>query len=647
MVHLNQMSLGLLTFTFTIRGSLLAANNQNQRFYVKPVLPYVGATTLDTNYDFIVIGAGTAGMALGARLSEDPNVKVAVVESGTDFNLLGISRLYVNIPGADTLGCGSKKEDNAQDALDWGFVTQPQAGANNRAIRYARGKTMGGSSTRNFMIYQRPSKGALDSWANLTGDPSWNFNDRWTDFQKSVSFTPPKYELRQDYPQAQYNPQAFTQLSDATGAAQPNSPIQVSYPNTPQEFSKYMQLSMNEQGISTAQDFNCGNLMGVQYASTTINPQNTFRSSSRDFFEAARSRKNLVVYTRSTVTKILFDTSSQTPRAMGVTFRRNLEKKERSLYAAREVIVSAGAFQSPQLLMVSGIGPRDQLVANNIPVLVENPNVGQGMEDHVFFGPSYPVRSIHTSTEIAAHPDILARSYTNWTTRQLGPFTNNGADLLAFEKLSNQNLRALDAEVLSRYPSDWPHIEYLSSGGVTGDFSGLKAQNDLASRKSGGKNFATILAALVAPRSRGSVKIASSDATVLPLIDPAWLTDPVDQRMAITAFRRARQFFTAQSMQPIIDGEEYSPGPSVQSDAQILNWLRDNVMTVWHAACTCSMKTQEKGGVIDSQFRVYGVQGLRVVDASSFPSLPPGHPQSTIYMMAERAVDLIRHTWQS
>ncbi|MBW0496983.1 hypothetical protein O181_036698 [Austropuccinia psidii MF-1] len=640
MFKLKHIGLILLAFAINIEGSLLDKHDQDKCFLEIPTIPILGSVFENKIYDYIIIGAGTAGMALGARLSEDPNIRVAVLESGVDFDLLPLNKVFVNTPGADVLGCGSKKDDYFQDLVDWGFMTEPQTGANNRSIRYARGKTIGGTSTRNFMIYQRASKGAIDSWADLTGDPSWNFDDRWSDYQKSVSFTPPKHELRQEYPQAQYNPLGYTQSK---------GPIQVSYPNTPQDFSKYMQLSLNEKGVPTTQDFNLGNLMGVQYASTTINPRNGHRSSSRDFFEAARSRPNLVVYTGTTAKRILFDNALKIPRAVGVNFHYHLFNLNVTveLRATQEVIVSAGVFQSPQLLMVSGIGPRDQLVANNIPVLVENPNVGQGMEDHIFFGPTYPVHSIFTFTDLAADPLLITAQELNFTFRQLGPLTNNVADMIAFERIDDDRLNQLNADVLSSYPTDWPHIEYLSSAGVTGNFSGLIAQNSFASLTEGRNKFATILGALVAPRSRGTVKIISNDASVLPIIDPAWLTDPVDQRVAVEVFKRIREFFASESMQLILDGEEYLPGTSVQSDDAILDWIRDNLMTVWHAACTCSMRTKDKGGVIDSEFRVYGTQNLRVVDASSFPSLPPGHPQATIYMMAERATDLIKKAQQS
>lgn len=150
---------------------------------------------------------------------------------------------------------------------------------------------------------------------------------------------------------------------------------------------------------------------------------------------------------------------------------------------------------------------------------------------------------------------------------------------------------------------------------------------------------------LVAPRSRGTVTITSSNTADLPVIDPRWLTDPVDQAAAVFGFKRAREFFAANAMQPILFGDkrEYYPGTeTVSTDAQILDWYRKNLQTIWHPSCTAKMARQEAGGVLDSHLRVYGVDGLRVVDASAFPTLPPGHPQSTIYMLAERAADLIK-----
>lgn len=621
-----------LVMGFMNQTALSTTPELDARFLI-PNIPIIGSESANKTYDYIVVGAGTAGMTIATRLSEDPKVRVAVLEAGIDYALSPLNKALIDTPGSDTLGCGSSQLDAINDAVDWNFSTTPQAGANNRKVRYARGKTIGGSSARNFMIYQRPSEKSLDQWVELTEDPNWSFQNRLGDFQKSVTFTPPKHDLRQEIPAAQYDARAF---------ANSNGPVQVSYPNAPQPFSKYMQLSLNEKGIPTARDFNLGVLDGVQYASTTIDPNNGHRSSSRAFYAAARSRSNLVVYTNAMVKKIVFDNSS-TPRAQGVEFQYELIPSPENLMftASKEVIISAGTFQSPQILMVSGIGPKDQLITNNIPILVDNPNVGQGMQDHIFFGPTYPLHSIETLTRVSAHHLYLFAQFMNFTLRQQGPLTNNVADMIAFERFSDSKLIALNASHLLEYPADWPHIEYLSAPGVVKDFSNLLALNLEAGTRTG-KEFATILAALVAPKSRGSIKIASKDTSVPPIIDPGWLTDKVDQQLAIEVFKRTRGFFSANAMQPILSGEEYLPGSSVQTDDEILGWIRNNLMTVWHASCTCSMRTKDRGGVLDSHFRVYGTTNLRVVDASAFPSLLPGHPQSVVYMIAERAAELIK-----
>ncbi|CAO1619601.1 unnamed protein product [Parajaminaea phylloscopi] len=606
-----------------------------------PLLPdYLSALRPNNTYDYVVVGAGTAGMVLAARLSEDPTVKVAVIEAGLDYTLGPIPVLnqeLVNTPGADTVGCGAGDADYLlQAGVDWGFKTVPQAGCANREIRYARGKTIGGSSTRNFMLLQYPTVGSLDQWVSLTGDSSWSFKNRQADFKKVFKFTPPKHNLRQEIPAAQYNAKDW-------GSSSPL--IQASYPNAASNFSHFMQLSCNEKGIPTTDSFNGGKLLGVQYCPTTINPNGGIRSTSRDAYVAASKRPNLKVYTGALAKRIILS-NDPTPKATGVIFSSSALLLDRlglfSVHATREVIVSAGAFNSPQLLMVSGIGPKDQLQAQNIPVRVENSNVGQNMEDHIFTGPpSYKTyTSTGTLTDVAANPLFLVEQFANFSVSQLGPLTNPVADLLAWERIPPQTATAIGADVLNSYPADWPHIELFSGAGFVGNFDGLFAEN--LARGADGSRFVSILPALVAPRSRGTVTLASSDTADLPIIDPRWLTDPVDQAAAVWAFKRTREIFSAKAMQPVLaDTVEYYPGPQVSTDAQILQHVKENTMTVWHASATCKMAKKENGGVLDSQLRVYGVDSLRVVDASSFPSLPPGHPQSTCYMLGQRAADLI------
>lgn len=248
-------------------------------------------------------------------------------------------------------------------------MTAPQAGASNRKIHYARGKCLGGSSARNFMIYQRGSKESYSQWADAVGDESYTWDNLSPFFQKSVKFTPPRTDKRAPNGSAEYNTAAFS----STGG-----PLPVSYANYAGPFSSYMEGALNEIGIPDTQDFNSGSLMGAQYCSSTINPETQTRASSQSsFLDAASGRTNLKVYSLTTAQKILFDSNK---KVTGISVKSN--GLTYTINAKKEVILSAGTFQSPQLLMLSGIGPTAQLNKFKIPVVSALAGVGQNMWDH-------------------------------------------------------------------------------------------------------------------------------------------------------------------------------------------------------------------------------------------------------------------------
>ncbi|KAN0065088.1 hypothetical protein ACQY0O_001584 [Thecaphora frezii] len=541
------------------------------------------------------------------------------------------------IPGADVIGAGSSSSDLPQFLIDWGFYTAPQQGAAGRKVHFARGKCLGGSSARNFMIYQRPTAQSHQTWVDLTGDSSWSFDARFDDYTKTLTASPPRNDLRQDIPAAQYEPDAFQVKG---------GPVQISFPNFAQRFSAFLYRSLNELGVPSIRGFNKGKINGVQYNTCTIEPKTGQRSTSRAFYDGLKGRPNIKVFTQTQAGKVIFDKSGSKPRATQVTFKDKsglfglVAGQEGVMTAKKEVILSGGAFHSPQLLMLSGIGPKQHLSKFGIPVLVDSPNVGQNMQDHIFFGPSYPVK-IETLTKLASDPIYLAAQLANFTLSHQGPLTNNVADLIAFERWSSSKLSSIGADVLNSYPQDWPTVEYLSAPGYVGNFGNLFADNAPRGQL-GTKNFATILVALISPQSRGTVTLRSNSPDDLPVIDPQWLTHPVDQRVAIEAFKRTRALFASKAMSEILTGPEYEPGvDKVQTDDEILAWIQKNLMTVWHPASTARMGKSIDSAVVDSQFRVFGVEGLRVVDASSFANLLPGHPQSVCYMIAERAATLI------
>lgn len=475
------------------------------------------------------------------------------------------------------------------------------------------------------MIYQRGDRGSYQRWADEVGDESYTFDNLMPYFKKSVKFTPPDTSRRASNASAEYNADAFSSSG---------GPLQVSYANYAGPFSSYMEGGMNSIGIQTVQDFNSGSLMGAQYCSSTIQPNSQKRESSQTaFLNAAKNRQNLKVYSATQAKRILFDDDK---RATGVEIRKGIV-----LTARKEVIVSAGAFQSPQLLMVSGIGPKATLEKYNIPVIADRRGVGQNMQDHIFFGPTYKY-NVETFTKLSN--DLLyvgAQFAFDYSLFKRGPLTNPVCDYLAWEKAPRELLTPAAAEVLDQYPDSWPDIEYLSAPGFIGDFSNL-----LLSQPKDGAQYASILGAIVAPLSRGTVTITSADTSVLPEINPNWLTDPTDQSLAIAIYKRARQAFATDAMKAgrAKNTVEYFPGEQVKTDAQILETIRNTLMTVWHASCTCKMgKTDDPDAVVDSKAKVIGVTGLRVVDASAFALLPPGHPQSTVYALAEKIADDIKN----
>ncbi|PYI25495.1 GMC oxidoreductase [Aspergillus indologenus CBS 114.80] len=568
----------------------------------------------DTEFDYVVVGGGTGGNVIATRLAQQ-KFKVALVEAGGLYELESVAA----VPAADVLPVGSDPKTVAFH--DWGFVAENQPGANGRSIHYARGKCLGGSSAMNFMIYQRPTRESMHEWATTVNDSSYEFDQVLPYYKRSVTFTPPNTELRFKNATTEYDSSAF----ESSGG-----PLQVSYANYAMPFSTWMDLGMQAIGINQTQDFNTGSLMGGQYCSSTINPKDELRSSSQSSFLTSIKPSTLTTYSNTLAKKIIFDSNK---KATGVQVKGALGVVS-TIKAKKEVIVSAGAFQSPQLLMVSGVGPQEVLEQHNIAVIANRPGIGQNMWDHPFFAPSYRVK-VQTFTAIALNLLELVGQFLNIVTTRSGPLTNPIADYLAWEKIPASLRSAFSQQTekdLATFPSDWPEAEYISGAGYIGNLSNL-----LTTQPRDGYQYASMLGVLITPTSRGNVTLKSADTSDLPIINPNWLDTQADQEVAVAMFKRIRAAFQSQAMAPVVIGQEYNPGVQTQTDAEILEFIKNNVMTLWHAACTCKMGLESDAmAVVDHEARVYGVQGVRVVDASAFPFLPPGHPQSTVYMLAEK-----------
>ncbi|KAL4932067.1 GMC family oxidoreductase [Aspergillus undulatus] len=573
----------------------------------------LGSAARAETFDYVVVGGGTAGITLAVRLAEASH-KVALIEAGTYYE---DSWSLAAIPGADVIPVGS--DPDAKFGADWGFVTTPQAGADGREIHFARGKCLGGS----------PTKESMDMWADVVNDTSYSFENTLPFYKRTVNFTAPDKTSRTANATVKYNADAF----DVAGG-----PLQVSYPNFVQSLSTWMKRGMEAIGLTETNSFNNGELFGYQFCSSTIRPDDKTRSSSQAAFiqKGRQLPDNLTLRTQHLAKKILFDGQKN---AVGVEVADGFGFRS-DIMASKEVIVSAGAFQSPQLLMVSGVGPADQLAEHGIDV-VSDLHVGHNMWDHPFFGLSYRV-NVETFTRLANDLLYLVSRFLDYTTKHTGPLTNPVADFIAFEKIPSSRRSGFSSETeesLTKFPKDWPEVEYMSGAGYLGSFSGL-----MNNQPKDGYQYGSILGILITPTSRGNITITSTDTSDPPIINPNWLTTESDQQAAIAIFKRIREAFASDGMAPIVIGDEYYPGNQTQTDTEILEFIRKNVMTLWHPSCTNKMGTaDDPRAVIDSKARVFGVNRLRVVDASSFPFLPPGHPQSTVYMLAEKiADDIIR-----
>jgi len=490
-------------------------------------------------------------------------------------------------------------------------------GANNRRLHYARGKTLGGSSARNFLYYHRQTAGSAQKWASDTRDQTYTFPNLLPYYEKSVKYTPPTVP----YPNS-------TNQQDASAFSANGGPLHVSHGAYNDPFGTWVLPTIQSVGQAAIDGFQSGVLLGSAYVPATIDPAKSTRSSSESsFLHSALGHTTLAVYNNTLAQKLLFE--GHRVRGVSVSSEGSSSQSTNDyvLKARKEVIVSAGTFQSPQLLMVSGIGPRNVLKSLNIPLVRDLPGVGQNMWDQIFYGTSFRVNVLTNSAGLN-NPDIAAAAVQAYLDNATGPLSVSGTGVLGFEKLPpnlRNGLSASTREALDEsFPPDWPDLEFLHASGILGNQSNYAVQDP-----EDGYNYATVATALVAPLSRGSISINSTSMSDPPLINPNWLTNAADIELAIAGFKRQRQVWA--SMQTLTIGQEYFPGPAVQSDAEILDFIRKYLAPVWHAAATCKMGSMsDEMAVIDGQARVYGVRGLRVVDASSFPFLPPGHPQATV-----------------
>ena len=523
-------------------------------------------------FDYVVVGAGSAGCVLAARLTEDGRHRVLLLEAGPEDRYP-----WIHIP----IGYGKTM---FHPVYNWGFHTDPDPGMGGRRLYWPRGRCLGGSSSINGLIYVRGQPEDYDAWA-AAGNDGWSWRDVFPHFIRM-----------------EHNSRGAGPWHGGDGP-QWCSDIGVKH-----ELMEAIIAGGQQLGVPRNDDFNGERQEGVGYYQ--LFTRKGWRCSSAvGYLRPARGRPNLAVRTGAHATRVIFDGR----RAVGVEYRRG--GRLETARAAREVILAAGAIQSPQLLQLSGVGPGALLQEHGIPVVAEAPGVGENLQDHLQLRMIFKVaKPITTNDELNSLVGRM-RMGMQWLFGRKGPLA------------VGINQGGLFTRVLpeSRTPDIQFHFATLSAdvaGGNVHPWSGC-----------------TFSVCQLRPESRGRVRITTKDPFAAPSMQPNYLSAPLDQRCAVAALRFSRRLAQAPALQPYL-AEEHRPGPQAASDGDLLEFARQYGQTIFHPSGTCRMG-RDAGAVVDPQLRVRGVERLRVVDCSIMPTLVSGNTHAPVVMIAEKASAMI------
>ncbi|MDH0495453.1 GMC family oxidoreductase [Comamonas aquatica] len=545
----------------------------------------------DTSFDYIVIGGGTAGALLCNRLSADRNVRVLLIEAGRkdDYHWIHIPVGYLHCIG--------------NPRTDWLYQTEADAGLNGRSLRYPRGKTLGGCSSINGMIYMRGQARDYDQWATLTGDDSWRWEQVLPAFMKHENH----WRLDEGQPP---NP-AFANLHGHKGE------WRVEKQRLRWDILDAFSQAAQQAGIPATQDFNGGDNEGVGYFE--VNQKDGWRWNTAKAFLRPKcyGRPNFEMWTMAQATRLVVERQADGAlRCTGVKVWTGDELAH--LTATEEVIVCAGAVNSPQLLQLSGIGPAEVLHQAGIPVTLDLPGVGANLQDHLQIRSVYKVRDALTLNTLAASPWGKLRIGMEYLLRRTGPMSMAPSQLGAFTR-SRPELE---------HPNLQYHVQPLSLDAFGEPLHSFPAF--------------TASVCNLNPTSRGTVHIKSPNFEDAPAIAPNYLSTAQDQQVAADSLRVTRRIVSQPALAQYAP-EEWKPGTQYQSDEELIRLAGDIATTIFHPVGTTKMgRDDDPMAVLDSRLRVRGVQALRVVDAGAMPTITSGNTNSPTLMLAEKAAGWIR-----
>ncbi|KAJ7139034.1 pyranose dehydrogenase [Mycena epipterygia] len=560
-------------------------------------------------FDFILVGGGTAGSVVANRLTENPNFSVLVLEAGVTNE--GVIDSEVPFLVGDLL---------SQPIYSYNYSTTPQPGLNGRVIPYERARILGGCSSHNGMLYTRGSRDDYDRYAALTGDEGWSWDQLLPYFLKSERWTAPAdmHDTR-----GQFNPAVHGR----------DGPISVSltgfsYPASARVFKTTAELP---EEFPFNLDMNSGTPLGVGWLQETIGGGERSSAATGYLAPQFQQRPNLHILLNAQVSRLLANTSKDGVVFHSVEFSQDQSAALSTVTANKEIILSAGAVGTPHILLNSGVGDKIALQALGLQTILDLPSVGKNASDHPVTSATWAVNGTETLESVQQNATRLAMAFAEWNTSKTGPFTAIGLTHVGWARLA--------PDVLAEFgPGDpaagllTPHVELMFTAG---GFGGLMP----------GGHFFSVGVAVVAPTSRGSVVLNSSNPFDPPLIDPGLLDSDFDVAALRESIKMARRFLQA----PVWAGYILNPvGPlaNATTNAELDAVVRTVSGSSSHLVGTAGMSARDATyGVVNPDLRVKGASGLRIIDASVLPMVPSAHTQAVTYVFAERGADLVKVAW--